>query len=52
MTDLLIKENSPVKEALNKTVIDSSTAILRDTTAIKKYLGNYIDDEASQLTFT
>jgi CubicO group peptidase (beta-lactamase class C family) len=52
MTDLLIKENSSVKEALNKTVIDSSRAILRDTAAFKKYIGNYIDDEGSQLAFT
>lgn len=52
MTDLLIKENSSPKKALNKTVIDSSMAILKDTAAIKKYMGNYIDDEGNQLSFS
>jgi hypothetical protein len=52
MTDLLIKENSPVKKSLNKTVIDSARAILKDTAALKKYIGNYIDDEGNQLSFS
>jgi len=52
MTDLLIKENSSVKKALNKTVIDSSRAKLKDTAAIKKYIGNYIDDEGNQSSFS
>jgi CubicO group peptidase (beta-lactamase class C family) len=51
MTDLLIKENSSVKEALKKPVIDSSIADLKDINTVQKYLGNYINDEGNQLTF-
>jgi CubicO group peptidase (beta-lactamase class C family) len=51
MTDMLIKENSSVKEALKKPVADSSMADLKDINSVQKYLGNYINDEGSQLTF-
>jgi CubicO group peptidase (beta-lactamase class C family) len=51
MTDLLIKEKSPVKEELKKPVTDSSTAVLKDNISVKKFLGNYISDEGNQLTF-
>jgi CubicO group peptidase (beta-lactamase class C family) len=51
MTDLLIKEHSPIKEEVKKTVIDSSIADLKDINSVRKYPGNYINDEGSQLTF-
>ncbi|MGL6267820.1 MAG: serine hydrolase domain-containing protein [Chitinophagaceae bacterium] len=51
MTDLLIKENSSVKEEAKKPVADSSKAVLKDINSVQKYLGNYINDEGSQLTF-
>ena len=51
MTDLLIKENPSVKEALKKPVADSSMAVLKDFNSIQKYLGNYINDEGNQLAF-
>jgi CubicO group peptidase (beta-lactamase class C family) len=51
MTDLLIKEHSPLKEEVKKTVIDSSIADLKDINSVRKYPGNYINDEGSQLTF-
>ena len=51
MVDLLIKENSSVKEALKKPVADSSMSVLKDAISVQKYLGNYINDEGSQLTF-
>ncbi len=51
MVDLLIKEHSPVKEELKKPFIDSSKAVLKDIISVKNYLGNYINDEGSQLAF-
>jgi CubicO group peptidase (beta-lactamase class C family) len=51
MTDLLIKENSSVKEEAKKPVADSSMAVLKDINSVQKYLGNYINDEGSQSTF-
>jgi CubicO group peptidase (beta-lactamase class C family) len=51
LADLLIKEHSPIKEELKKPVTDSSIANLKDIISVRKYLGNYINDEGSQLAF-
>lgn len=51
MTELLIKEKSPVKEELKKPVTDRSVAVLKDINSVRKYLGNYISDEGNTVKF-
>jgi CubicO group peptidase (beta-lactamase class C family) len=45
LADVFIKDSTKKNEETKKPAIDSSIAILKDSSYIKKYLGNYIGDE-------
>jgi len=49
LADMFIKDTATKQIAVKEDKADSSTAILKDTTAIKKYLGDYIADKGLPL---
>ena len=47
LADMFIKDTAQLNTTIQKPVIDSSRAILKDSLYIKKYLGNYISEEGN-----
>lgn len=45
LADMFIKDTSQLVKTLQKQKMDSSVAVLKDSTSIKKYMGNYISEE-------
>ena len=50
LADMFIKDTAHINTAIQKPIIDSSMAILKDSAYIKKYLGNYISEEGYLFT--
>jgi len=51
IADLFIKDTAAKKEALKKEPRDSTAAILKDTTSIMKFTGNYIGEDGLPFSF-
>ncbi len=51
MADFFIKDTASKKEAVKKEQRDSTAAILKDTTSIKKFTGNYIGEDGLPFSF-
>jgi hypothetical protein len=49
LADIFIKDTATKQTAIKEDKVDSSAAILKDTAAIKKYLGDYIADKGLPL---
>lgn len=47
LADMFIKDTTQLNTTIQKPVIDSSRAVLKDSLHIKKYLGNYISEEGN-----
>ena len=47
LADMFIKDTAKLNVTAQKSVIDSSRAVLKDSVYMKKYLGNYISEEGN-----
>ncbi|MBP8033151.1 MAG: beta-lactamase family protein [Bacteroidia bacterium] len=52
IADLFVKGEVPKNIKPKKTVIDSSKATLKNTRALTKYMGNYIDEDGGEMSFS
>jgi hypothetical protein len=51
IADLFVKDTAQKKETDKKALRDSAAAVLKDTSAMKKYLGNYIGEDGLSFSF-
>ncbi len=51
MAELFIKDTSSKKEEVKQNMRDSAAAVLKDTQAVKKFLGHYISDDGLPFSF-
>jgi CubicO group peptidase (beta-lactamase class C family) len=51
LADMFIKDTAQLNTAIQKTAIDSSMAILKDSMFIKKYMGKYVSEDGYLFSF-
>ncbi len=51
ITDIFVKDTATKKDDIKKEKRDSTTAILKDSNAIKKFVGNYIGEDGLPFSF-
>lgn len=52
IADLFIKSEEPEKITPKKTKVDSSKSTLKHTEILTKYMGNYIDEDGGEMSFS